>query len=171
MIDILINAEGLVPRGAPRPKARVIRDLGKPRAQIYVPKEADEWKRAFRRHAAEVMPAEALDEPVRVDVLALFPRPQRLNRRKDPDGLVWHTTTPDRDNVDKLVLDALAPYWRDDTDVVLGTILKAYHRKGGQPGVIVRIRSAALFHNPQQVAEQLGLVPPTGPSCSEATHS
>lgn len=47
------------------------------------------------------------DTPVRVEVIAVFTRPQRLKRAKDPEGLIPHTVKPDLDNVLKSVLDGL----------------------------------------------------------------
>lgn len=145
----------IIPKGSPRPRAAAFGG----HARVYVPKSAQDWKRQVALAAEPFMPRERLDEPLRVDALFLLERPKRLMRRKDPDGLVWHTSKPDRDNLDKAVLDALAPFWRDDTDVCVGTILKAYHAKDGRPGLVVRVRSASLF-DPATMAQQLGLISP-----------
>ena len=170
MIDVTFTVP-IVPIGAPRPRARVIAQPGKkPRPQIYMPAVSRDYKRTIALAAQPHMPDAVIDEPLRVDLLALMPRPKRLLRRKDPDGLIWDTSKPDRDNLDKAVLDALSPYWRDDTLVCLGTLLKAYHARDGRPGLHVRIRSAALF-DPQHVAQQLGLLPLARAAASDAEAS
>ena len=81
--------------------------------------------------------------PVRVDIVAVFKRPQRLQRRADPDGLIAMTARPDIDNIQKAILDALtrAPgnIWVDDDQVQVVRAEKFYAEKGGEPRVEVRI--------------------------------
>lgn len=63
--------------------------------------------------------------PVRVELVAVLPRPQSLcgvSKRtglplQDP-GRRWHTGRPDVDNCSKALLDALKDWWRDDCLVV-----------------------------------------------------
>ena len=45
--------------------------------------------------------------PLRVDCCFVMPRPQKLMRKSDPPGRIPHAQKPDRDNLDKAVLDAL----------------------------------------------------------------
>jgi len=74
------------------------------------------WFHATKR--ANRWPAQALDEPVRVDVTLVAARPQRLCRKRDPDGRIPRAVgKPDADNAAKLVMDALvkALVLRDDT--------------------------------------------------------
>jgi len=44
---------------------------------------------------------------VRVDIVAVMKRPQRLQRKKDPPGRVEHASRADLDNVVKAVLDGI----------------------------------------------------------------
>lgn len=88
-----------------------------------------------------------LTGPIRVDVLALFKRPKalckiykRTGKSKYPAEPIPHDKKPDRDNVDKIFLDALRPWLRDDCIVWCGTIIKAYTGLGEIPRTIVRIR-------------------------------
>ena len=162
MIDVTFDVP-IIPKGSPRPRAASFGG----HARVYVPKSAQDWKRQVALAAEPHMPRERIAEPVRVDVLFLLERPKRLLRRKDPDGLIWHDKKPDRDNLDKAVLDALAPYWADDTLVCVGTLVKAYHAKDGRPGLVVRVRSASLF-DPATVAQQLGLIPQPPPARAAA---
>ena len=73
--------------------------------------------------------------------MVLFPRPARLNRKKDPVGRIPHTSKPDRDNLDKACLDALTQLqlWSDDDQVCAGEVSKWYAAKDERPGAIVRV--------------------------------
>lgn len=59
--------------------------------------------------------------PVRVDIVAIFPRPQRLQAKRHPDGLCPKHSRPDLDNVCKAALDgiglATGLIWNDDGQV------------------------------------------------------
>ena len=76
---------------------------------------------------------------VRITVDAYFERPDRLCKKKSPEGRIPHTAKPDRDNVDKAVLDALKDVglFRDDAQVCDGCVRKWYVAKGCGPGVII----------------------------------
>jgi Holliday junction resolvase RusA-like endonuclease len=83
---------------------------------------------------------ELQEGPLRIDINVYFPRPQRLMRAKDPDFAIWHTSKPDRDNIDKGILDALKGIvFVDDAQVCMGEIRKYYHEKGGRPRAEIRI--------------------------------
>ena len=81
---------------------------------------------------------------VRVDVMAIFARPKghygtgRNAGRLRPTAPTWPTTRTsfDRDNLDKLVLDALcdARAIEDDSFVVDGRVRKVYAADGEVPG-------------------------------------
>jgi Holliday junction resolvase RusA-like endonuclease len=72
--------------------------------------------------------------PLRVDVAVYFMRPKShffTGKRSDvlrPDAPNFHTSKPDRDNLDKAILDAItnAGIWKDDAQVCAGTLTKAY---------------------------------------------
>jgi len=72
----------------------------------------------------------------------LLKRPKRLYRKKDPDGIIPHAAKPDRDNLDKAVLDVLTTlgFWRDDGQISAGRIDKYYHAKGDKPGARITIK-------------------------------
>lgn len=103
------------------------------------PKATREWERDFAAYALRFAPLMPIEGPVRVDVVAVLPRPQRLHRATDPDGPTWAPVVPDADNVRKAVLDAMARWWTDDRLVVAGETLKVYAPKGGKPCVLVRV--------------------------------
>ena len=134
MIDILFEVP-LPPRGKDRP--RVTRT-----GHAYTPAATRKWEATLGMMAQEQMPKEVLDQPLRVDVLAVLPRPKRLLRKSDPDGLIWAPTKPDMDNIIKATLDALKAFWRDDAVVVDVSGVKVYAERAGRPRMVVRIRSA-----------------------------
>ena len=82
-----------------------------------------------------------LTEPIGVIVLALKSRPKRLMRKKDPDGRIWRTATPDIDNVLKAVCDALEKggIVEDDRYIVNVAGSSQYTAKGERPHVEVTI--------------------------------
>ena len=77
----------------------------------------------------------------RVDVVAVFPRPKRLMRKKDPQHRVWHSSKPDIDNVCKSALDSMvmAGIIRDDTQVVILTAKSVYAAKDEGPCVELKL--------------------------------
>ena len=81
--------------------------------------------------------------PVRLELVAGFERPQRLNRKRDPDGLVPHTVRPDIDNVAKSVLDGLsrapARIFMDDGQVQVLRIEAFYAEKDQGPRTEVKL--------------------------------
>lgn len=142
-IDVMFSVP-IIPKAAPRPRASTKNGV----IRSYTPRTAQDWKRTVALAAERHMPRERIAGPVRVDVWFLLPRPQRLMRKKDPQGEVWCTSKPDRDNLDKAVLDALAPFWGDDAQVCAGTLAKVYHAKDGRPEVRVRVRAGDAVGEP-----------------------
>ncbi len=81
--------------------------------------------------------------PVGVDLVIVFGRTTR--DPKSRPGRRWHMAKPDRDNVDKSILDGLvgAGLLTDDCGVCDGRIAKVVGAVGEQPHVRVRVRSLA----------------------------
>ncbi len=110
------------PRPQPRPRfyrGRVI-STGSRLTQLWrVLMEAE-----FRRHAPQGGP---INVPVRVDCVAMFPT-KRVERWGQP-----HTIRPDRDNVEKGVLDVLvrSRVLKDDAIVSSGSFRKIWAERGG----------------------------------------
>jgi Holliday junction resolvase RusA-like endonuclease len=145
------------PKGRPRTRAFAIKPGKQPvkpgrrqrtvGATIYTPtttKTAEAriaalWDAAVSGFDPDELAALVLARAVRVDVLAVAPRPQRLRRRCDPPGLLWRPAKPDADNVRKLALDALQgrPFARDQI-VVAGDTLSAYAERDGVPRTVLR---------------------------------
>ncbi len=81
-----------------------------------------------------------LDSALRVDCCFVFPRPQRLLRKNDPKCRLPHTIKPDRDNLDKAVLDSLTGLvWVDDCQASTGLVEKYYAASGEVPHVAIVI--------------------------------
>lgn len=145
------------PRARPRPRSRAMfsKKKGKHVAVPYHPKPkvpkageklkghdrawqlANEWYEAVKAAIEPFRPAEPWTGPIRLDITVYFERPKRLCRKKDPPDPVRHTYAPDRDNLDKSVLDALkeAGLFKDDGQVCAGAVEKWYAAKGCGPGV------------------------------------
>lgn len=81
--------------------------------------------------------------PVRIDCLFVMPRPKRLIWKRRPMPRVPHVAKPDRDNLDKAVLDALkGTILSDDCVVFAGTIEKWIAAGDEQPHVVITIEAA-----------------------------
>lgn len=103
------------------------------------------WKLAIRAFIRKLPPQPLWDGPLRVDLTFYFPRPAshfRSNGTLKPNAPKWHVSKPDRDNSDKLVLDALtfkkldhesaeAGLWADDNIVCDGRVQKLYTMTSG----------------------------------------
>lgn len=118
------------PKAQPRP--RMARS-----GHVYNPKSADDWKQAVVSEGRAVRPADPIDAAIRVDMVFRLPRPQRL-------GLgprCPHIAKPDKDNLEKAVLDALTAdgWFHDDALVCSGHVSKCYAASGEQPGATIRI--------------------------------
>jgi Holliday junction resolvase RusA-like endonuclease len=83
-----------------------------------------------------------LSGPLRCDLVFVFPRPTSLIWKKRPMPRLYHAKKPDRDNLDKSVLDALKGLaWNDDAQVAAGYIEKWIAAGDEQPHVDIRIRT------------------------------
>lgn len=106
-------------------------------------KRVKPWKHAVlvAAHRSRLRPEQPLDEPVKVDIDLYFRRPSDRKRTKDPDDRIWHTKRPDRDNLEKPILDALqnAGWWVDDARVCSGELQKFYAGKDDEPRAVVRV--------------------------------
>jgi len=121
-----------------RPRARRMGNF----VRMYTPQKTVTFERAVQSAALSALDVRVIDFPVRVDILAVFERPKRLTRKKDPQGMLWKPTRPDSDNVRKAVLDGLACVLKDDALVVDGRTCKVYGAKGQEAMVKIFISRA-----------------------------
>jgi Holliday junction resolvase RusA-like endonuclease len=102
------------------------------------------WKQRVKEHALVAWNGMPFVGPVRVSLMFHFQRPASHYRKsgglKPGAPVKWHTQKPDRDNLDKAVLDALTELhlWRDDCAVCDGQLAKVW---AASPGCHVTIES------------------------------
>lgn len=106
-----------------------------------------DWKNAVRRVGESLGTSFPNTQPLRLSVTFWMPRPKGHLRKSGAvkTGLPRHPIgKPDRDNLDKAVMDALvrSGLLADDAQITDGRIRKrwATDRPGGQPGATVYIR-------------------------------
>ena len=99
--------------------------------QMYDPSVQD--KMDIRRMLQHLAPDVPLDEPLEVIIFAYYSRTKihygtGRNAHKLKDSApYWKFTAPDRDNCDKIILDALnGIFWKDDSRVCAGQVIKQY---------------------------------------------
>lgn len=156
--------------GCPKENFKILNVLKMLFVHTYMPSKADAWKKTIRYHAAGLLKTCQIEGPIRVDLEIIMPRPKfhygtgrnkgKIKPRHASDLGTWHTPTPDRDNLDKTILDALSPtptatvkrlkpeqqndpvynfpgLWRNDSQVCSGLVEKRYHRQGEELGAII----------------------------------
>ena len=123
------------PVGKGRPK--FVRATGR----AYTPKGTAEWERSAALIIRNSFNDAPIDDMTTVTVTAVFARPKRLLRKKDPEGRVPCDVKPDIDNVIKCALDALVMggALRDDKKVfrVVGSKFFAGKSEGPSVEIIV----------------------------------
>lgn len=155
---------GGTPRSQPRPRGRAItpKHGGDPFVHIYNPDTSKQFKKDLREHVTPKIAGRApWGQAVRVTIVAFFERPKwmRVPALEVLSDLPY-LGTPDVDNIEKAVLDALtdARVWSDDCLVFAAPVEKLYAEPGWQDGVHVtvellelhpdyfRVRAAHLAH-------------------------
>ena len=138
-LPIMFFAAG-EPKAQPRPRAFSRNGL----VRVYDPSTAEGWKSAIAEAARPHIPLLPIEGPVRVNIVFLFQRPKRLMRKRDPAGRIPHPARPDRDNLDKAVLDTLTrlEIIKDDAQVCAGEISKYYVSLKEKPGAHILIERA-----------------------------
>lgn len=129
MVEFRFFVEG-DPKGQPRPRRSLL-------GGVYNPGVADGWKQAVFYEARRHAPREPLEGPLDVSIDFIFRRPKRGKKTA-----VFAAVRPDRDNLDKAVLDALqaAGFFRDDAQVCTGVIRKLYTTPAAPaPGAFITI--------------------------------
>lgn len=126
----------MVVNGNPKAQGRPRACVRGAHASVYNPSNANGWKDTIYYETMKHRPTIPFSLPVRIDIKWRMPRPKRLLRKLDPEGEMPHTSKPDRDNLDKAVLDAMlgGGWFLDDCYVTAGFIQKVYHAKNGLPG-------------------------------------
>lgn len=85
------------------------------------------FKATLKHFASRHFKGAPMRGPLRIDCTFVFPRPKGMMWKKKPMPRERHVGKPDRDNVDKAVLDALKGIvFADDNQVCDGRIQKWY---------------------------------------------
>lgn len=135
------------PKGQPRPRAFARKMGNKYVARVFESGTAEGWKSCVAVAAMPHRPPAPILGPVRLDLTFYMPRPRSHYRTGSratelrPDAPRHHIGKPDRDNLEKAVMDAitqLGGFWRDDSQVADGRIGKEY---GPTPGCSVTIEA------------------------------
>ena len=122
-----------------QPRSRAVFTRNQPR--MYTPDNGIvKWKRSVQFAARQVWHGKAMPDGFRVDLHLVFPRPKSMVWKTKPMPTLLHIKKPDRDNLDKAVLDALTGiFWVDDCQVCEGTIRKRIAGGDESEGVFVSI--------------------------------
>lgn len=110
------------------------------RPMMFKDARAKKYQEVVRLMARQHCPSTPLTGPLVVDFAFILPRPQKLRRNADPDGLIPCPSRPDRDNLQKGTQDALSDFWNDDAQIFDGRTTKFYAEKNGAPRIIVTIK-------------------------------
>lgn len=139
-----------VAKGRPRVTMR-----GK-HAHAYTPKKTVAFENKVALFAQDAG-VERIDGPVCLNVVAIFARPNRLRRKKDPDGRMPCALRADVDNIAKAVADGLNGIaYADDKQVHRLVVSKYYGCKDADMGcTIVRVESLADCHRDRQITRRL----------------
>jgi Holliday junction resolvase RusA-like endonuclease len=108
---------------------------------MYTPmKNVGPFKEACRILCRQAYQGAPLDGAIAITVQAVFARVKSQVWKKKPMPRVWHTKTPDADNIMKSVCDALKGIaWRDDSQVCVMWIEKIIAAGSEQPHTVVSI--------------------------------
>jgi Holliday junction resolvase RusA-like endonuclease len=140
IVKIEITVPG-VPIAQPRQRTRIAGTGARVFAQNYTPSKhpVQEFKLAIRQ-AVSAKTSTVWRGPVRVDWVAVFPRPAGKIWKRRPMPRLPHTAKPDRDNLDKAILDALTGVLlADDKQAYCGECSKWVASGDEQPHVRITI--------------------------------
>lgn len=132
-----------LPVAQPRTKATARKGTdGKFHGAVYTPSLANGWKAtvALAARQAGVIPSL---EAVEMKATFFFPRPKshyRTNGTLKANAPKRHTKKPDRDNLEKAVMDAMKGIaWIDDSQSDIGRVEKRWCDEGKEPGVVITL--------------------------------
>lgn len=162
------------PKGQPRPRAWAMK-IGKNadgsdryQARMYEAGTAEAWKAQIAAACKDYAPFIPIQGALCLSATFYFPRPRahyrsgKMSDHLKPDAPLYHTSKPDRDNLDKAVLDTLKTlgFFSDDAQIVGGKIWKLYCNScTPRPGVRIEIRRPADFQEPEPAARKERLLP------------
>ena len=144
--------------GTPKPQPRVrhsthVTASGKRFSAIYTPDSAEAWKAAVATFCADAVLAHAKyikGRPLEVNLMFLLPRPKgHYDRHGNLKASAprWHLVKPDKDNLEKAILDSLTMVgmFDDDAVVVQGTTIKRWVKPDERPGCHIHITTLDIL--------------------------
>ena len=107
------------------------------------------WKEAVVRTILSQHRPAKVQGPIRLDCDFYLPRPDRLCKPGSPRGRILHAQKPDKDNLEKLIMDALTTteVYADDGQVCQGEPQKWYHALGDATGARIVV---TLLSDPEE---------------------
>lgn len=155
-------------KGIPQPQPRQRHfskktKSGKTISGNYDPGTAGSWREVVGLALSQAAPSVPYTGPVYLELTFFMPRPKGHYRTKDgrpsnilkPNAPHFHISRPDRDNLEKLIMDELKRqgYYKDDGQVCAGQPQKVYGN--GFVGCVMRFEDWTLQEkNHQQMREQ-----------------
>jgi len=152
------------PIAQPRARSRAFMVKGKIHVRAYEPETSKdkntgirkvnpiyEWKQAVRKACYDALGITENEHyegrrpplwegPIKMDLTLYFPRPKEYDKKQYPDGPIRHIKKPDRDNMEKAILDSMKGIiFVDDCQVCDGTVRKYYHGRTQRPHALIQI--------------------------------
>lgn len=132
-----------IPKAQLRGRAFVYRRGERSHASVYDPEVSRDWKALVIRQVTALRPGEPAQGPIRLQCKFMMPMPKSMRkrdqRRVDAGETMYHTNTPDLEQLIKPIQDVLeqANYFKNDSQVVsYDGSTKVYGRR---PGVIITV--------------------------------
>ena len=147
MSDIIFFVQG-IPKSQPRPRAFAMKFGNKYQARVYDSGTSEGWKSCIALAARPFIPKKPYDGPICLNLVFNMPRPKNhYGTGKNAgvlkkDSPLWFTKKPDKDNLEKAVMDTLTQVgmWVDDSQVCDGRCTKFY-AKENKTGVRIEIKT------------------------------
>jgi Holliday junction resolvase RusA-like endonuclease len=157
-MQITINIPA-IPVAQPRQRHRLVKtNSGKEFIQNYAPAKhpVQNFKATVRMAFREAYEGPPLKGALRCDCLFIMPRPKNLIWKTRSMPRLPHVVKPDRDNLDKAVMDALKGLaWIDDSQICQGNIEKWIASGDEQPHAVITIAAAESVPVETSVLQQL----------------
>lgn len=120
---------------------------GKAFASVYTPDTNKAWKASVRREVkAAFKGRQPYVGPVKVTIDAFFDRPAWLDFAGCATEAIPMIDKPDRDNLDKAILDVMTEcgVWDDDCQVCQGPVRKWWAPIGSQAGARIKVEEVPI---------------------------
>jgi Holliday junction resolvase RusA-like endonuclease len=131
-----------IPIAQPRQRTRVANFGGRIGTQNYTPKKdpVHTFKATVQLAARQAYQGPPLEGPLSLRLLYRLARKKYQTKKRGDNPPMYHTSTPDTDNLMKSLCDALNELvWRDDSQIAEVSIVKLVSAASEQPGVDVEV--------------------------------